>query len=87
MIREVYEETGLRVLPGQVLEVDAIFDDTEAVAFHGVRILYDVVDYTGELRFEAEGTTDCCRWFSEEETQGLPLVGLAAKGLELAFAG
>lgn len=86
MIREVHEETGLQAVPLSVAGVDSLVSRSEEGQRHGIRIIYHTCHIPGELVFEQQGSTDCCRWFSREEIDGLPLVALAKAGLALAWA-
>jgi hypothetical protein len=54
-------------------------------AFHGLQIVYRVRVIGGTLRDELDGSTDQAAWFSAAQARELPLVELAAIGLELAF--
>ena len=85
MIREVYEETGLRVQAKGVAGIDSLYDEQEDRAFHGIRIMYYTELLGGELTYELDATTDFCAWWSQEETKDLPLVDLTVSGLQLAF--
>lgn len=85
MMREVHEETGLRVRQGRLAGIDSFHEEYDDRAFHGLRILYFTELVGGTLRNEVAGTTDLCAWWSYEEARALPLVDLAEVGLELAF--
>ncbi|MCA9837208.1 MAG: NUDIX domain-containing protein [Trueperaceae bacterium] len=86
MVREVHEETGLLVKPASLLAIDSFKDENDRRHFHGIRIIYRAEVIGGELRYELEGSTDFCAWWSFEEAKALPLVGLANLGINLAFA-
>lgn len=83
MTREVFEETGLNVKPGEIATVDSIQPNERS---HSLRIIY-FAELIGapDLRPEVEGSTDLCAWWSEEDARALPLVSLATLGLDLAF--
>ncbi len=86
VLRELEEETGL--LGGitglrEVLSWSTRFTDGED--FHAIQIVYDVQITGGELRDEADGSTDTARWVSRDELGDLPLVELAVDGVRLAF--
>ena len=85
MIREVREETGLCATPVDVAGVDSLVVRNEECTRHGIRIIYNARHEPGALVFEQDGSTDCCRWFTQEEACKLPLVALAKVGLELAW--
>lgn len=72
--REMFEETGLTVELGPLLDVVSdvrtLSDGTE---LHTVRVLYRVSGWTGELRAETNGTTDDVRWVAPGELSTLPL--------------
>jgi ADP-ribose pyrophosphatase YjhB (NUDIX family) len=92
-LRELTEETGL---VGVILDVAEIQDwsgrwthprDGVDEAFHAIQLIYRVDITGGELRNEANGSTDMARWFTAEEASALNLVDLARTGLHLAFGG
>ena len=85
MMREVHEETGLRVRQRGLAAIDSFHEENHDRAFHGLRILYFAELVGGTLRNEVAGTTDLCAWWSCEEARALPLVDLAEVGLELVF--
>jgi 8-oxo-dGTP diphosphatase len=89
VVREVAEETGLAV---QVTGVRSVVADiTEmpwrGVAVHHDRILYDVTVLGGDLRDEADGTSDVAAWLSPAElATGQPVMPFAAELLGLPSA-
>jgi len=85
MIREVYEETGLSVRPLEIAGIDSLYLEDADRSFHGIRILYRTEVVGGVLRYEVDGTTDLCAWWSLAEAQRLPLVDLVTVGLKIAF--
>ncbi len=85
VVREVREETGLRVRPLDVAGIDSHRVEIDGRAHHGVRIIYRVELLGGELAGEIDGTTDHCAWLTLEQARALDLVGLARAGLDLAF--
>ena len=85
MVREVREETGLRVRPRSLAALDSAYLDREDASHHGIRVIYFAELLGGELTNEAEGTTDQCAWWANDEARALPMVGLTRIGLDLAF--
>lgn len=85
VVREVSEETGLTVTTGLLRGVDSICDSVAQSKYHSIRILYDAHFVEGELRFEQDGTTDACDWFTQQQIEGLAMVDLARLGSTLAF--
>ena len=81
-VREVLEETGLRVRVTELVDIDSIvFEDA-----HGLRVIYRAEVVSGNMCCEVEGSTDQCGWFTPDEARELPLVSLARVGIEKAFA-
>ena len=85
MVREVMEETGLRVDAGSLVIINSILDESGDTAFHGVQIIYNACYLGGELRHELRGTTDRCQWFTRQEIDALELVDIAATGVKQVF--
>jgi 8-oxo-dGTP pyrophosphatase MutT (NUDIX family) len=86
VLRELEEETGLN---GKVQELLTVSSRMAVVNgrrgpydLHSVRIVYRVEIVGGTLRYELNGSTECCGWFYPGEAQALPLVDLAEIGLE-----
>lgn len=89
VVREVREETGLRVEVRDLLGVDSVrrsFEEGSRRDFHAIRIVYRaaVEDESVPLVHEKDGTTDLARWVAPEEIATLPLVDLAHLGIEMA---
>jgi 8-oxo-dGTP diphosphatase len=94
--REVHEETGLLVEPGEVLDVhsthftgpraDGLVED-----YHGVHLIYraevlpESVDATPSV-LEEDSSTDLSRWVDLAEARELPLLGAARHALDLLVA-
>lgn len=74
MIREVEEETGLRVVAEGVLGVDSVVDRGEVEDRHAVRIMYRARLVGGTLRHEIGGSTDRCEWHPLHAVASLPVV-------------
>lgn len=84
MVREVAEETGLRVEPVAVAAVDSICDRSGSDDYHGIRILFEARVLGGALRHETAGSTDCCEWHPLHEPFNIRLGDLAEVGIEVA---
>lgn len=85
VVREILEETGLHVCVGTVATVDSIHDESGLRNFHGIRIIYHTNFLGGELCSESYGTTDYCKWCSQDEIRSLELVDIAVLGVKLVF--
>ena len=88
VLRELAEETGYAgELEGLAGVSDRMFHDADgADRMHAIRILYRVRIVGGELRDEADGSTDTCRWFTPREARQVRLGELARHALDLARA-
>ena len=86
VVREIEEETGLWVSVRSVATVDSKHDDSGIRDFHAIRIIYQAAYEGGELRFEVSGTTDYCKWCSQDDLTSMELVDIAVLGVALAFA-
>ena len=72
--REMEEESGLTVSLGPLLEVlSDVRTIPDGTSLHTVRLIYRVASWEGDLRPEAEGTTDAVGWFTLEEIRDMPL--------------
>jgi ADP-ribose pyrophosphatase YjhB (NUDIX family) len=91
--REVHEESGLHVVPGDVLDVyshhfvgrspSGVLED-----YHGIGLIFhadvEPVSFGVEPRvLEVDGSTDLARWVPLEEARDLPMTGAARFGLRL----
>lgn len=88
VVREVDEETGYRVEPTGLLGIDSshhTFPDRfgRSVDHHGVRLVYEARIVGGELRYEANGSTDMAAWHPMADVSGLTRVSMVDKGLAL----
>ncbi len=87
--RELFEETGLRGEPRDVLEVDSIRRNIGsgacALDYHAVRIVFRTDVEAGELRHEHDGSTDLARWCTRAELAALDLTDVGRLGVRLAF--
>ncbi len=91
VLRELEEEAGLTGEVLRLLDVndrllDRIDDDGQSVRLHAIRIIYQVRVTGGELRDEADGSTDTCQWLSPDEAAHLHLGDLARRALRLLQA-
>jgi ADP-ribose pyrophosphatase YjhB (NUDIX family)/transcriptional regulator with XRE-family HTH domain len=90
MVREVHEETGLRVRATALLGVDSIRRDLDHGGgrddFHAIRIVYRATaeDEDAPLVHERDGSTDLARWVQPAELAGMPLVDLVPAALAFA---
>ena len=88
-LRELEEETGYAGRLNRLLTVDAYHAPAGTpfeFEFHAIRIVYGCTILGGELRHEADGnSSDQAAWWTRKELMTLPLVSLAAVGVELAF--
>jgi 8-oxo-dGTP diphosphatase len=72
--RELYEESGLTVELGPLLDVVSdVRTLPDGTSLHTVRVIYRVASWEGTLRPEVGGTTDDIRWVTPEELTTLPL--------------
>ena len=73
--REMFEETGLEATVSQLL---GVLSDTavmpDGTDLHTVRIIYRIGAVRGEVRHEANGTTDVARFTPVAELGGLELM-------------
>ena len=87
VLRELAEETGYRGEVVRLIDVsDRLFEDPDPTdggtsRMHAIRIVYEVRIVDGELRDEADGSTDTCRWVTLEEAFGLRLGELARRAV------
>lgn len=90
VLRELEEETGLTATVFQ--GVAGIYSGTRdrsaerpRDSVHVVGIVYRLGGLAGELRPEADGSTDTCAWFTRAEVQALPLTPLGEFAIPLAW--
>ncbi len=84
-IREVREEAGLEVRLGALIEVQSETFAAASGTTQAIRFVYRAEIVGGTLADELDGTTDRVAWHTADEAALLPKVGLAARGVELAF--
>jgi ADP-ribose pyrophosphatase YjhB (NUDIX family) len=89
VIRELYEETGLRGRVVELLDVDSHFrehfiDQEVMERYHAVRILYRVsVESEGPLTVvDAEGSSEAPTWVPLADARSLHLTPIASRGLQ-----
>jgi 8-oxo-dGTP diphosphatase len=92
--REVYEETGLHVEPGRVLDVHSTHftgarADGKVEDYHGVHVIFEATvlpESVGVVPHvvEEDGSTDHSTWLPLSEALSLELLGAARHGLQLA---
>jgi 8-oxo-dGTP diphosphatase len=86
VVREFAEETGFTVRVGGLRAVlaDVAWLARLGAYEHTDRIIYDVEPYGGNLRAEAEGTTDLVDWAGPAELDSWPLMPFTSRILGLA---
>ena len=90
VVRELEEETGISDV--RCVQVAAIYSHAyertgqrPSRPVHYVGIVYHVTLGMFDLRFEQDGSTDRCDWFTETEARALPLVPLAEFAVNLTW--
>ena len=83
VLRELEEETGFVGEIERLIEVDdRLFTTPDGPdRMHAIRIVYEVRIIDGELRDEADGSTDTCRWVRPEEARAMRLGELARRAV------
>lgn len=91
--REVYEETGLHVEPGRVVDVHATHfvgarSDGLVEDYHGIHLIFEAVIESGSLEVEPhvveeEGSTELAAWVPLQEAAHLELLSAARHALSL----
>ncbi|HUZ10971.1 MAG TPA: NUDIX hydrolase [Acidimicrobiales bacterium] len=75
LLREVTEETGLRVEAGALLGVlSDVVDLPDGSGLHTIRIIFAVDRWSGTLRPETNGSTDDARWVPVEAALSMPVL-------------
>lgn len=83
VVREVEEETGLKIRVKNVAGIDSIVVKRDYEDFQGIRIIYHADITGGELRHELSGSTDRCDWHSLQPSPEIRMVELVETGLKL----
>jgi 8-oxo-dGTP pyrophosphatase MutT (NUDIX family) len=91
--REVYEETGLHVEPGRVLDVHATHfvgarADGRVEDYHGIHLIFaaDILPESRDVEphvIEEDGSTERAEWLQVEEALSLNLLSAARHALSL----
>lgn len=91
--REVYEETGLHVEAGRVIDVHATHfvgarADGRVEDYHGIHLIFeaDVTEGSQEVTphvVEEDGSTEHAEWVPVRDAHGLDLLSAARHALEL----
>jgi len=90
VVREVEEETGYDVVVDELLGIDSLVIAAEdrlnpvEGTLHALRIVYRAHVVGGELRDEADGSTDTAAWFDLADVATLDRVELVNIGLRMA---
>src|SRR5688572_19615823 len=79
VIREVFEETGLRIALKGIAGIDSEVLRLKEGPLHALRIIYNAGIISGSLAYEENGSTDMCRWLSHAECLDTPLVPVAER--------
>lgn len=83
VVREVKEETALKAHCGKLLDIDSsVFEFSDRIS-HAIRVIYQATVDRGELKIEANGSTDACDWFTRDAIKHLPMTSLAQRGMKL----
>ena len=89
--REVYEETGYRVVIEELLGIHSRViparrrvTEGGAAPLHTLRIVYRARIVGGKLRFERNGSTDMAAWYRRDEIGALQRVRLVDIALGMA---
>jgi len=75
--RELSEETGYEIELGPVAWVESEVFDGPSERVRVVRIIYEARVIGGQLRPEADGSTDLCDWIELATAPTMPLVPVA----------
>jgi 8-oxo-dGTP diphosphatase len=80
--REFGEETGLQVRVGGLKGVlSDVITLPNGADLHTIRIIYGIESYSGQLRDEADGSSDAARWQPLDQLSDLPLAPYVGRAL------
>ncbi|HET6626035.1 MAG TPA: NUDIX domain-containing protein [Nocardioidaceae bacterium] len=92
--REVYEETGLHVAPGRVIDVHATHfvgarADGVVEDYHGIHLIFEaeIAEESRDVQphvIEEESSTDYAEWVPLTRVEGLDLLSAARHALTMA---
>ena len=90
LLRELEEETGIENIQAvKVTDVYShIYTNTEENSLkplHHLGIVYNVTIGSLDYRFEKDGSTDRCEWFTEDQVRSLPLTPAGEFAVELVW--
>lgn len=87
LLRELVEETGLGGRVERLIDVlSKVLEPSETYSGHRIQtlsLLYRVTVTSGDLRDEADGSTDAARWVPVADLDALPAVPLLAWAREV----
>ncbi len=85
VIREVREETGYEVELAGLAGIDSMVYRFPGPPRHAIRLLFFAKIVGGEMKAETNGSTDKCEWIGRDQAEGLQLVDLAQRGMDIAL--
>lgn len=93
VVREVYEETGLHIEPGSILDVNSVHfhgprPDGLVENYHGLHVIYAATILPESVGvaprvIEHDGSTELAAWVEVGDAWSLRLLGVTARALEL----
>ena len=90
VIRELKEETGITDV--RSLQITALYshkylrsENFPYDSVHHIGIIYDLTLGNFDLRFEQDGSTDRCEWFTESQVRQLPLAPIVEFAVNLVW--
>ena len=90
VVRELEEETGIvdieTCIVGGVYSHNYIRSAADPIpSLQHIGMLYNLTLGSFDLRFEQDGTTDHCEWFSEDQARSLPLTPIGKFAVDLVW--